>query len=61
MGGTMPICPFCRKHLNLGGVKDHIKAKHPDRYQQWIKDGFPTYWRYDDSGNLRDYQVHSQD
>lgn len=52
MGGTAPICPFCKKLLNLGGLKDHIKAKHIERYEQWKKDGFPAYWRYDNDGNL---------
>jgi hypothetical protein len=52
MGGTAPICPFCRKWLNLGGVKDHIKAKHPDKYEQWKKDGFLAYWRYNEVGKI---------
>lgn len=53
MGGTAPVCPFCRKHLNLGGLKDHIKVKHPDKYKQWITDGFPAYWRYNEEGELK--------
>lgn len=50
MGGTAPICPFCKKSLNC--VKDHIKAKHPDKYLQWIKDGQKPYWMYNDNGEL---------
>lgn len=53
MGGTAPVCPFCKKMCAAGGVKDHIKAKHPDRYGQWIRDGQPPYWRYDEQGELR--------
>lgn len=52
MGGTAPICPFCKKRLNQGGVKDHIKSIHFGKYKQYIKDGQPQYWRYDNDGNL---------
>lgn len=48
MGGTAPFCPFCRKECAIGGVKDHIKAKHPEEYDKWIKDGQLPYWRYSD-------------
>ena len=53
MGGTSPICPFCRKHCSYGGVKDHIKVKHPEKYKDWIELGQPPYWRYDMEGNFR--------
>lgn len=52
MGGRAPVCPFCKKLCNDGGVKDHIKAKHPDKYQQWIKDECPPYFLYNDKGEL---------
>lgn len=51
MGGTAPICPFCRKFL--AHVQDHVKAVHPDQYQQWITDGQLPYWRYAD-GKLKE-------
>jgi hypothetical protein len=53
MGGTAPICPFCRKHCEQGGVKDHIRMTHPLDYPKWISDDQPPYWRYDDNGQLR--------
>ena len=53
MGGTLPICPFCKKLLNKGGIKDHIKIKHADKYKQWIENNCPPYWMYDDNGLLR--------
>ena len=53
MGGTMPYCPFCGRLLV--SVKDHIKAKHPDKYKQWILDGQQPYWKYDDNGELKSY------
>jgi len=53
MGGTMPICPFCKKECAYSGVKDHIRDKHPDKYKEWINFGQLPYWRYDDEGNLR--------
>jgi len=53
MGGTLPICPFCRKECNSSGVKDHIKAKHPEKVKEWIAQGQPPYWRYDKEGNLK--------
>lgn len=53
MGGTHPICPFCRKECRNGGVKNHIKKKHPDKYDKWIKDGQMPYWLYDDKGELK--------
>ena len=53
MGGTAPICPFCRKGLNYGGVKDHIKAKHSDEYKKWIDNGQKPYWMYHKDGELR--------
>lgn len=55
MGGTAPYCPFCHKLCAGGGVKDHIKVKHPERYKQWITDGQLPYWRYDDDGELKKY------
>lgn len=45
MGGTAPICPFCKKLCNQGGVKDHVKAKHPDKYLEWIRNGMYHYWQ----------------
>lgn len=45
MGGSAPVCPFCNKLCQSGGVKDHVRAKHPDRYVQWIADGQPPYWQ----------------
>ena len=53
MGGRLPICPFCQKYLPNGGIKDHVKAKHTERYREWIDDDQPPYWRYDEEGNLR--------
>lgn len=53
MGGTAPICPFCRKGLNGGGVKDHIKMKHPDKYREWVDKGMKPYWMYHKDGELR--------
>lgn len=53
MGGTMPICPFCKKECAYSGVKDHVKAKHPERYPLWILDGQLSYWMYDEDGKLR--------
>jgi hypothetical protein len=53
MGGTAPICPFCRKQTNQSGISNHIKAKHPDKYMAWLADGCPPYWRYDLQGNLK--------
>jgi hypothetical protein len=50
MGGTAPICPFCGKHCAGGGVKDHVKAKHPEDYKQWISDGQKPYWMYRSGG-----------
>jgi len=52
MGGTAPVCPFCKKLCAYGGVKDHIKAKHPDKYKSWISYGCLPYFMYDESGNL---------
>lgn len=54
MGGTLPICPFCRHLCNSGGLKYHIKAKHIDEYTKWIINGCPAYWRYNDNGLLRE-------
>ena len=54
MGGIAPICPFCRKELSIGGVKDHIKAKHPNKYKEWINLGQPPYWRYHKDGEIKD-------
>jgi hypothetical protein len=51
VGGTAPYCPFCRKLLV--NLKAHIKAKHPERYQEWLDLGRPPYWRYDMEGNVR--------
>jgi len=53
MGGTLPICPFCKKECATSGVKDHIKAKHPDKYVMWLNHGQLSYWQYDNSGELR--------
>lgn len=54
MGGTLPICPFCKKQFSCGmSVKQHIKAKHIDKYKQWIKDGGMPYWMYNEFGELR--------
>ena len=53
MGGTAPICPFCKKQCAWGGVKDHIKVKHPNEYKGWIEADQPPYWRYDEEGKLR--------
>ena len=55
MGGTMPICPFCIKLLNNGGIKDHIRAKHENKYKEWIDLGQLPYWRYHKNGELIDY------
>lgn len=55
MGGTFPICPFCKKECAWGGIKYHIKAKHPNKYKNWIDSGQLPYWRYDDNGELRQY------
>lgn len=44
MGGTAPYCPFCGKLCSF--VKDHIKAKHPDEYKEWIDNGQKPYWMY---------------
>lgn len=52
MGGTLPVCPFCRKLCANGGIKDHVKAKHPDRYPSWILSGQKPYWMYNDHGIL---------
>lgn len=52
MGGTAPICPFCRKECAYSGIKDHVKAKHPDRYKKWIDSGQKPYWMYDNNGKL---------
>jgi hypothetical protein len=51
MGGTAPICPFCHKLLSC--IKDHVRAKHPNRYPDWIAAGQPPYWQYDSEGNLQ--------
>lgn len=53
MGGTAPICPFCKKECNRGGVKDHIRAKHVNEYEEWIKLGQPPYWHYDENGKYK--------
>ena len=53
MGGTAPICPFCRKECADGGVKDHVKTKHPDKYKLWINYGQKPYWMYNKDGELR--------
>jgi len=53
MGGTLPICPFCRKQCADGGVKDHVRAKHPLQYRPWIIFGQRPYWQYDERGLLR--------
>jgi len=52
VGGTAPYCPFCLKLCADSGVKDHIKAKHGDKYDGWIKDGQQPYFLYDADGNL---------
>lgn len=56
MGGTAPICPFCKKELNWGGVKPHIKIKHPERYKEYIDRGQPPYFLWDDEGNFREVE-----
>lgn len=53
MGGTAPVCPFCHKWCNAGGVKDHVRAKHPDKYAEWVRDGQLPYWMYD-AGMLKE-------
>ena len=53
MGGYAPVCPFCKKMCTNGGVKDHIKAKHLDKYPSWLNHGMLPYWQYDDNGELR--------
>ena len=53
MGGTAPICPFCRRECAVSGVKDHIKIKHPEKYWDWINLGKPPYWQYNEDGELR--------
>lgn len=53
MGGTAPICPFCRKETRNGGVKEHIKKKHPEKYILWIRDGQKPYWMYNKKGELQ--------
>lgn len=53
MGGTLPICPFCKKELSNTGLKDHIKAKHPGRYPIWRDNGMLPYWMYNDNGELK--------
>lgn len=52
MGGTAPVCPFCNKLCNDGGLKDHIKAKHIERYMRWLQDGQLPYWMYE-NGELK--------
>lgn len=52
MGGTASICPFCRKECAYGGVKDHVKAKHPEKVKEWFASGQPPYWRYNEHGEL---------
>lgn len=53
MGGTLPVCPFCRKLCNDDGVKDHVKEKHPLQYRKWIENGQKPYWLYNENGELR--------
>jgi hypothetical protein len=53
MGGTSPVCPFCRKLCAAGGVKDHVKVKHPEQYTKWVKLGQLPYWHYDEDGELK--------
>lgn len=49
MGGTAPVCPFCKKLLkDVGGIKPHVKIQHPDKYAEWIQNGQQPYWRYTD-------------
>jgi hypothetical protein len=55
MGGTAPICPFCRKECASGGIKDHVWAKHQDRFTAWINFGQLPYWRYDPDGGLLNF------
>ena len=45
MGGRFPQCPFCPKVCNESGVKDHVKAKHPEIYDFWRDNGFFQYWQ----------------
>lgn len=49
----MPYCPFCGKLCATGGIKDHIRAKHDDRFKEWVNHGQLPYWRYDNDGNLK--------
>ena len=44
MGGTLPVCPFCDRIFQ--GLKDHIKTKHLERYQEWLDSGCAPYWQW---------------
>lgn len=36
MGGYSEMCPYCERWWTKPqGIGDHVKAKHPERYEHW--------------------------
>jgi len=47
MGGYSEKCLYCDKWFTVpGAIQDHIKAKHPDKYEEWkkIREEFGPNW-----------------